>query len=150
MAAFSIAHKEHRKGPFLKAFARTGKIGAAARASRISRDAVHDWRRNDPTFASAFIAAKSAYRSLESQQLQQCADFILASIRPSIPVEFWPRVSSVVALAVANRRFNTDFESTVPESGAPSRTATESKSVAQASPGLGYPEGNASGLRRPF
>lgn len=58
----SRARKEHKKVPFLNALTRIGSISTAAKAVRISRDAVHDWKRSDPAFMKAFHVAKNQYR----------------------------------------------------------------------------------------
>jgi hypothetical protein len=55
------ARKKEKQKPFLKALERMGKITLAARAVRISRDAVHDWRRKDLNFARQFLVAKSKF-----------------------------------------------------------------------------------------
>jgi len=107
MAAFRTASRAHRKGTFLRAFARIGRIGAAARASRISRDAIHDWRRADPVFRRAFLVAKSEFHSTDSEHLRMHADFFLQAIRPHVAPPDWPATLSAVHLAVANRMFKT-------------------------------------------
>src|ERR1044072_5008018 len=109
MAAASIARKGLKKGPFLKALARLGKIGRAAAAVKISRDAIHDWQRNDPFFARAVSAAKAAFQNADQAALQVHCDFFLSVIKPLVTDEEWPRISSSIALAIANRIFKTEF-----------------------------------------
>lgn len=96
------AHKEHRKFPFLKAFARVGTITGAAKAARISRDAVHDWLRNDESFARAFAHAKRTREEEPFRCLDSGLVFFTGVVRPLIPPANWPSVASALAIAVAN------------------------------------------------
>lgn len=52
------ALKEHKKEPFLKAYARLGTDSAAARAVGISRYAAIEWKKNDPAFYAAYVDAR--------------------------------------------------------------------------------------------
>jgi hypothetical protein len=98
----SKAHKERRKFPFLKAFARIGTISGAAKACRISRDAVHDWRRNDESFARAFEHAKRQHEDEPFRSVESSLIFFTDVVRPIIPAEAWPKVASALAIAIVN------------------------------------------------
>ncbi len=108
MASFCTARKEHRKSPFLKAFARVGTISGAAKAARISRDAVHDWRRNDPSFARMFAQAKRRHKSEAFPGLDSSVVFLKSVIKPFIPQSQWLSISAAIAAAVIN--LNTDLK----------------------------------------
>lgn len=99
---FATAHKEHRKLPFLKAFARIGSISGAAKASRISRDAVYDWRRNDPSFERQFQNARHTYENQPFATVDSSLIFFKDIIRPIVPAAYWPRISAELALATTN------------------------------------------------
>jgi hypothetical protein len=140
MVIYSRAHKENKKAPFLKAFARCGNITVAAKAVRISRYAVHDWRQNDPAFASAFLIAKAAFKSKpETLTINDAIDFFTDAIRPYVPDVLWPRIHSRIQIAAADRKFRARAES---DSRAPSRTTKVDVSMpsctteAQATSGL--------------
>lgn len=99
---YTSAHKEHRKLPFLKAFVRIGSITGAAKASRISRDAVHDWRRNDPSFERAFQHAKRKHAQAPFDIVHSAVKFCKDVIKPVIPFELWPKIAAELAIAIAH------------------------------------------------
>lgn len=149
MTAQGQALKERKKGPFLRAFLRVGKIGRAAAQVHVSRDAVHDWRRSDPVFAKAFEVARETFRTADNSQLQDHAEFLLREIRSTIPAELWPAVTATIALAIANRRFRTHFKEQALRP-APSRTVTEVNRAEQNGQVMASPGPSASDLRSPF
>ncbi len=102
MPSSTHARKEHRKLPFLKAFARIGTVARAAKASRISRDAVYDWRRNDPSFERAFQNAKRRHDNELFATVDSAVVFFKDVIRPIIPENLWPRVVAELAIASTN------------------------------------------------
>jgi hypothetical protein len=106
---------KERKAPlFLKAFVRFGKVWPAARAARISRDAIYDWLRNDPSFRRDFEEAKRVHASAETAKLSHHLDFFCAVVRPVVPPTIWPRIAAAVNLAVAKKtQFKKDDLSTV-------------------------------------
>jgi hypothetical protein len=106
MTSSTRAHKEAKKEPFLKALADFGSIAKATRAVRISRDAIHDWRRNDPAFAAAFLLAKAAFKTKpEILSIDDAMDFFTDAIRPFVPVALWPRIHSRIQIAASERKF---------------------------------------------
>ncbi len=102
MSPYHKARKEHRKLPFLKAFGRIGTISGAARACRISRDAVHDWINNDESFAREMSHAKRRFQDEAFMDVYAALVFMTSVIRPVIPKDVWPRVAATLAIAVAN------------------------------------------------
>jgi hypothetical protein len=69
------AYKEAKKPLFLEAFRKTGTIWGAARAVGISREAVYDWKENDPEFAQAFQEAdEEVTELLESTAIQRAVE----------------------------------------------------------------------------
>ena len=96
------ARKEHRKLPLLKAFARMGTIARAAKACRLSRDAVYDWRRNDPSFERAFHNARRKFKEGSFDVVRSSVGFCKDVIQPLIPLELWPKVSAELAIAIMN------------------------------------------------
>jgi hypothetical protein len=98
----SRARKERRKLPFLKALARIGTISGAARASRISRDAVYDWLRADPSFSREFQSAKRCHEKEPFEVVHASVGFFKDVIHPIIPVDLWPKVVVELALAVTH------------------------------------------------
>lgn len=100
------AHKEKKKVPFLKALARLGGISKASKAIRISRDAVHDWRRNDPAFAASFLLAKKAFKEKpETLSIDDALVFFTDALRRVVPDSIWARVHSRMQIAVSERKF---------------------------------------------
>ncbi len=112
MSATAIAILEHKKQPFLKAFLRTGKVAPAARAVRISRDAVYDWRRDDPTFRREFNNAKRGAFDHKTSELALSFEYFLAAIRPVLPADVYPRVVAQINLTLTNRKFKAGSTST--------------------------------------
>lgn len=102
MSPYHKARKEHRKLPFLKAFVRIGTISGAAKACRISRDAVHDWINNDESFSREVAHAKRRRDEEAFMDVDAALVFMTGVIRPAIPKDVWPRVASALAIAVAN------------------------------------------------
>ncbi len=102
MMAFRPARKEHRKSPFLKAFVRIGTISGAARAVRISRDAVHDWIRNDESFARQLEHAKRKHLDEPFRSLESSLVLVSDVVRPLVAPELWPRIAAALAIAVAH------------------------------------------------
>ncbi len=74
----------------------------AARATRISCDAVHDWINNDPTFARAFAQAKRQYKNMGFCELETALAFFSNIARPIIPRDSWPRVVTALTIAMTN------------------------------------------------
>lgn len=97
-----MSRTANKKLVFLKAFARVGSISGAARAVRISRDAVHDWINRDESFARQFDHAKCRRKEDPFQSLNSSLIFITDVIRPHISRDAWPRVASAIAIAMAN------------------------------------------------
>lgn len=120
------SHKAHKKEHFLKAFAKYGTISRAAKAIRISRDAVHDWRQHDPAFASAFLLVKHLIKTAPKPTLtiDDAIHFFSDAIKPLIPRDLWPIVVSELLLAGANQKFKERAKS-----GARSPRAKEDVSV---------------------
>jgi len=116
----STAILEHKKQPFLKAFLRTGKVAPATRSVRISRDAVYDWLRADPSFRRDFNSAKRVAFDKKTAALAESFDFFLSVVRPILPRELYPRVLAAISLTLANRRFKDGSNSTA-------RTASRNK-----------------------
>lgn len=102
MASSSKAHKEHRKLPFLKALARIGNVSGAAKAARISRDAVYDWLHNDASFVREFAHAKRQHEDEPFRSLESSLIFFTDIVRPLVDRSAWPRVATALAIAVAN------------------------------------------------
>ncbi len=102
MPPYTRARKEHRKQPFLKVLARVGTIAGAAKASRISRDAVYDWRRTDPAFEQAFQNAKHRHVDQAFEIVDSTIVFIKDVVRPVIPSNLWPKVSAEIVIASIN------------------------------------------------
>jgi len=98
----SRARKEHRKFPFLKAYALLGSIRSAAKRTRISRDAVHDWLRKDASFCRAFANAKKQFENQEFAGLESALVFFTHIVRPIIPKDCWPRIASELAIGMSN------------------------------------------------
>ncbi len=102
MGTMPRAHKEHRKLPFLKTFARIGTIIGAAKVCRISRDAIHDWRRNDPSFERAFQNAKRRHENEPFEIVESTIVMLKDVVRPIVPANLWPRITAEIALAMVN------------------------------------------------
>ncbi len=98
------ARKEHKKAPFLKAFARIGTISGAAKASRISRDAIHDWRRNDASFERMFQQARVRREEIDFTVLDNALSLLVQVIKPLIDMSEWPRITAELGLAMANMK----------------------------------------------
>jgi hypothetical protein len=105
--------RSFKKQSFLKAFVRFGKVWPAARAVRISRDAVYDWLRLDPAFRRDFEQAKRVHQSEETRKLSEHLDFFCRIVRPVVPLTVWPRIAAAVNLAVTNQQFKKADRSTV-------------------------------------
>ena len=102
MYLYRKARKEHRKAPFLKAFTALGTISRAAKATRISRNAVHDWLRNDPSFRREFIHAKKKHKSIYLVDAETAFSLFMNAIRRIIPSDLWPKGVSEAAIALSN------------------------------------------------
>lgn len=102
MGTMARAHKEHRKLPFLKALSRIGTIVGAAKFCRISRDAVHDWRGNDPSFERAFQNAKRRHENEPFELVESTIVMVKDVVRPVIPANLWPRITAEITLAMVN------------------------------------------------
>ncbi len=96
------SQRQHRKARFLKAFKRIGTISGAAKASRISRDAVHDWLNTDDSFVRQFAHTKRLHKDEPFRALESSLIFFTDIVRPLIPAASWPRVATALAIAVAN------------------------------------------------
>ncbi len=94
--------RQQKKSRFVKAFARIGTITGAAKASRVSRDAVYDWIKNDESFVRQFAHAKRQHDNEPFQSLDTSLTFFTDLVKPIIPVSVWPKVASTLALAIAN------------------------------------------------
>ena len=77
--------RQQRKSRFLKAFVRVGTIAGAAKASRISRDAAHDWLNSDESFARQFAHAKRQHKDEPFRSLESSLIFFTDKMRPAIP-----------------------------------------------------------------
>lgn len=111
--ASSPAILEHKKEPFLKALRRSGKVVPAARAVRISPDAIYDWLRADASFRRGFNQAKRERFDDETAQLSEALDLFLAIVRPIIPTELYPRIVAATNLTLSQRKFKEGSHSTV-------------------------------------
>ncbi len=105
MSQIATAILEHKKQPFLKAFLRTGKVAPATRAVRISRDAVYDWLRADPSFRRDFNSVKRGVFDHKTVALTECFEFFLAVIRPVLPAEQYQKVVAATNLTLTTRQF---------------------------------------------
>lgn len=112
MSATSTAILEHKKEPFLKAFLRTGKVAPATRAVRISRDAVYDWLRADPSFRRQFNLAKKNKFDQETGALCECLEFFLAIVKPIVSSDVYPRIVAATNLTLTQRKFKDGASST--------------------------------------
>lgn len=120
MGAMARARNETRKLPFLKALVRTGTISGAAKASRISRDAVYDWRRNDPSFERAFLNAKRRHENEPFALVESAMVMFKDVVRPVVPATLWPRITAEITLAMVNLKRDIkegDHRRLVPPSG---------------------------------
>lgn len=96
------SQRQHRKSRFLKAFVRIGTISGAAKASRISRDAVHDWLNTDESFVRQYAHAKRRHNEEPFRALESSLIFFTDIVRPLVDRASWPRVATALAIAVAN------------------------------------------------
>ncbi len=106
MSASPPAILEHKKQPFLKAFLKTGKVAPATRAVRISRDAVYDWLRADPSFRREFNRAKREKYDSKTSALSECLEFFLSIVKPILPANLYPRVVAATNLTLSTRHYN--------------------------------------------
>jgi hypothetical protein len=102
MTPLCRAYKENRKIPFLKALARIGTISGAARTVRISRDAVHDWRRNDPSFERLFQMAKLRHAESIDVSLETAFSLFENIAHRVVPQHLWARLSAEIAIGCVN------------------------------------------------
>lgn len=66
---------EQRKGRFLSAFALTGNISSACKASTVGRSTVYEWQEHDNWFADAFrIAEIESTERLELEAYRRAHD----------------------------------------------------------------------------
>jgi len=112
MSSTATAILEHKKQPFLKAFLRFGKVAPAARIVRVSRDAIYDWRRDDPDFRRQFNLAKKNKFDSHTSQLAECLEFFLSVVKPIIPSDLYPRVVAATNLTLTQRKFKDGSGST--------------------------------------
>lgn len=102
MTSLCQPYKAARQNPFLNALARIGTTAGAARAARISRDAVYDWRRTDPSFERLFKQALKKHQAADELGIETALGFFENVARRAIPQPYWARLSAELAIAVTN------------------------------------------------
>lgn len=103
----SLLLREQKQKSFLKAFARSGKVAPAAKAVRISRDAVYDWLRLYPAFRLAMRDAKAVAASLAKRPaFRDVVWTFFRAVRDFIPTRDHARVLVELNITLAQIEFN--------------------------------------------
>ena len=95
------AIKERKKAPFLIALEKYGTILKAARVTKISRDAVHDWRHHDPAFDLAINLALIKHFKKVNSIVDEVLYLFTEAVHLNAPSDYWERILSAVDNAAA-------------------------------------------------
>ncbi len=103
---------QHKKEPFLRALQRVGKVVPAARAVKISCDAVYDWIHSDPSFRRQFNLAKKNRFDSKTALMSDALDIFLRIAAPIVGPELYRQVVAAAHLGLTNHKFKEVSRST--------------------------------------
>lgn len=112
MSNAQTAFKERHKPRFLRAFSRIGKIAPAAKATRISRDAVYDWLRTDEGFRRCFLQAREVCEGIQAEAFREHVWMFYAIVKDFIPLKLQPAVITELNIKLSQIEFKKGKSST--------------------------------------
>lgn len=102
-----------KKAAFLRAFSRLGNVSAAAKAAKVGRKTVYEWRAKDPDFVSSMAdAEQEAIDHLELEATKRALigsdTLLIFLLKAARPQKYRERVDVTVDVRTAIERLTTD------------------------------------------